>query len=342
MTQINDASIDIGHTQFGWISSVRKRSTFRGSTTISADILLTQPQSKNCIAAIKARFTLHSLIDATDPDALLAEVGGRIRGIAGGKVNAGLIGKLPKLEIIAHSGVGTDSIDLNAARTRGIRVTNTPDVLNDAVAELTIGLMLALGRRLPLADRYIRDGKWHGGMYPLTGELNGKTLGIVGLGRIGKEIAARASAMKMKVVYHGRNRQSDQPYTYYADLTEMARDAEWLVLIAPGGRETEGIVSRQVLEALGKKGALVNMARSSLVDEAALIEMLTDGRLGGAALDVFAKEPAVPEALLALDNVVLSPHQGSRTTETRDAVGRLVVANLDAYFAGKPLISPVV
>lgn len=314
----------------------------RRRATISADILLTQPQSKNCIAALKQRFTVHSLIDSTDPDALLNEVGGRIRAIAGGKVNAALIDKLPKLEIIAHSGVGTDSIDLKAAKARGVRVTNTPDVLNDAVAELTIGLMLALARRLPQADRYIRDGKWSNGMYPLTGELNGKMLGILGLGRIGKEIARRAEAMKMKVVYHGRNRQPDQAYAYYADLTEMARDVDWLVLIAPSGRETEGIVSRQVIEALGQKGMLINMARGSLVDEPALVELLTTGALGGAALDVFAKEPAVPEALLALDNVVLSPHQGSRTLETRDAVGRLVVANLDAHFSGKPLISPVV
>lgn len=314
----------------------------RRRATISPDILLTQPQSKNCIAALKQRFTLHSLIDSADPDALLNEAGGRIRAIAGGKVNEALIDKLPKLEIIAHSGVGTDSIDLKAAKARGVRVTNTPDVLNDAVAELTIGLMLALARRLPQADRYIRDGEWSDGMYPLTGELNGKTLGILGLGRIGKEIARRAEAMKMKVVYHGRNRQPDQAYAYYADLTEMARDVDWLVLIAPSGRETEGIVSRQVIEALGQKGMLVNMARGSLVEEPALVELLTTGALGGAALDVFAKEPAVPEALLGLDNVVLSPHQGSRTLETRDAVGRLVVANLDAHFSGKPLISPVV
>lgn len=314
----------------------------RRRATISPDILLTQPQSKNCIAALKQRFTVHSLIDSADPDALLNEAGGRIRAIAGGKVNAALIDKLPKLEIIAHSGVGTDSIDLKAAKARGVRVTNTPDILNDAVAELTIGLMLALARRLPQADRYIRDGEWSDGMYPLTGELNGKTLGILGLGRIGKEIARRAEAMKMKVVYHGRNRQPDQAYAYYADLTEMARDVDWLVLIAPSGRETEGIVSRQVIEALGQKGMLVNMARGSLVEEPALVELLTTGALGGAALDVFAKEPAVPEALLGLDNVVLSPHQGSRTLETRDAVGRLVVANLDAHFSGKPLISPVV
>lgn len=314
----------------------------RRRATISPDILLTQPQSKNCIAALKQRFTVHSLIDSADPDALLNEAGGRIRAIAGGKVNAALIDKLPKLEIIAHSGVGTDSIDLKAAKARGVWVTNTPDILNDAVAELTIGLMLALARRLPQADRYIRDGEWSDGMYPLTGELNGKTLGILGLGRIGKEIARRAEAMKMKVVYHGRNRQPDQAYAYYADLTEMARDVDWLVLIAPSGRATEGIVSRQVIEALGQKGMLVNMARGSLVEEPALVELLTTGALGGAALDVFAKEPAVPEALLGLDNVVLSPHQGSRTLETRDAVGRLVVANLDAHFSGKPLISPVV
>jgi lactate dehydrogenase-like 2-hydroxyacid dehydrogenase len=268
-------------------------------------------------------------------------VGGRISAIAGGKVSANLIDRLPRLEIIAHSGVGYDSIDIAAAKARKVRVTNTPGVLNDAVAELTIGMMLALARRLPQADRFIRDGKWHSGMYPLCGELNGKKLGILGLGRIGKEIALRAQAMKMTVVYHGRSRQPDQPYDYYDDLVAMARTVDWLVIIAPSGRDTEKIVSREVMEALGSKGMLVNMARGSLVDQAALIDLLTSGQLGGAALDVFEKEPDVPAGLFSLDNVVLSPHQGSRTVETRDAVGALVVANLEAHFAGKPLISPV-
>ncbi len=215
-------------------------------------------------------------------------------------------------------------------------------MLNDAVAEITIGLMIALARRLPQADRYVRQGKWPQGSFPFQVELNGKTVGILGLGRIGKEIALRAQAMKMRVVYHGRRRQPDEPFVYYADLAEMARDVDWLVLIAPGGKGTDRIVSRQVLEALGPEGYLVNMARGTLVDEAAMVELLQNGKLGGAALDVFEKEPQVPEAMFALDNVVLSPHQGSATLQTRNKMGALVVANLEAWFAGDPLLSPVV
>jgi lactate dehydrogenase-like 2-hydroxyacid dehydrogenase len=215
-------------------------------------------------------------------------------------------------------------------------------VLNDAMAEITIGLMVALARKLPQADRFVREGKWTAGGFPLQAELNGKTLGILGLGRIGKEIARRATAMRMRVVYHGRQRQPDEPYVYYDKLVDMARDVDWLLVIAPGGKETRGIVSREVLEALGPKGYFVNMARGSLVDEPALVEMLGRNQIAGAALDVFADEPQVPPALFKLDNVVLSPHQGSATHQTRDRMGRLVVANLDAQFAGEPLLSAVV
>src|SRR3569623_1191503 len=273
---------------------------------------------------------------------MLLEVGPRIRGIAGGSVDAALLDKLPKLESIAGFGVGYDTIDTGAAKSRNIRVTNSPNVLNDAVAEITIGLMIALARRIPQADRYAREGKRVKGGFPLQRELTGKTVGILGLGRIGKEIAARAQAMRMRVVYHGRRRQPREPYVFYDDLAAMARDVDWLVLIAPGGAQTERIVSRRVLEALGPEGFLVNMGRGSLVDEPAMVEMLQSGALGGAALDVFEDEPKVPEALFSLDNVVLSPHQGSATGEPRDAMGALLVANLVAQFTGEPLPSPVV
>jgi len=304
--------------------------------------LQTHPLLKSCADAIAEKFTVHRLFEATDRAALLAEVGPRIRGIAGGNVDAALMDKLPKLEIIANFGVGYDSIDTAAAKARGIHVTNTPNVLNDAMAEITIGLMVALARRLPQADRYVRDGKWPSGSFPLQSELTGKTVGILGLGRIGKEIAARCQAMKMRVVYFGRHRQPREPYLFYDNLIAMARDADWLVLIAPGGKATEKIVDRDVLEALGPKGRLVNMARGTLVDEAAMVDMLQSGRLGGAALDVFEKEPQVPEMLFGLDNVVLSPHQGSATNETRFLMGQLVVDNLVAHFNGEPLLSPVV
>jgi lactate dehydrogenase-like 2-hydroxyacid dehydrogenase len=303
---------------------------------------MTQKLHGSCADALERGFTVHRLFEAEDRDALLAKIAPSIRGIAGGHVDTALLDKLPNLEIVANFGVGYDSVDTIAAKARNIRVTNTPNVLNEAVAEITIGLMIALARKLAQADRFVRDGKWPSGSYPLQRELNGKTLGILGLGRIGKEIAMRAQAMRMRVVYHGRHQQIREPFTYYGDFTAMAHAVDWLVLIAPGGKATEKIVSRQVLEALGPEGFLVNMGRGSLVDETALVEMLKSGALGGAALDVFEDEPNVPEALFSLDNVILSPHQGSATTETRDAMGQMLVDNLVAHFNGEPLLSPVV
>ena len=306
------------------------------------EILQTAKLLDSCEAALAERYTVHKLHLQADPAAYLAEIAPRIRAHAGSGVKGDLIAKLPNLEIIAGFGVGVDNIDLAAAKAANVRVTNTPDVLNDAVAELTIGLMISLARRIPQGDRFVRDGKWLNGGFGLFSELTGKTVGILGLGRIGKEIATRAQAMKMRVVYHGRNRQENQPYVYYDKLVDMARDADWLVLIAPGGKGTDRIVSREVLEALGPKGMLVNIARGTLVDEPAMVDLLVSGGLGGAALDVFEKEPQVPEALFSLDNVVLAPHQGSATHQTRDAMGALLVANLEAHFAGEPLISAVI
>jgi lactate dehydrogenase-like 2-hydroxyacid dehydrogenase len=309
---------------------------------VPVEILTTGALHRTAEEKLPLHFTVHKLHEAPEPAAFLAEIGGRVRGAATGSADAALLDALPNLEIIANPGVGYDGVDVAACKARGIRVTNTPDVLNDAVAEITIGLMVALCRRLVAADRHVRDGRWAFGTYPLTAELTGKTVGIVGLGRIGKEIARRCQAMKMRVVYFGRHRQPHQPYAYYSELVDMARDCDWLVVIAPGGDDTRGLVSRPVLEALGPEGMLVNMARGSLVDEPAMVEMLAAGSLGGAALDVFANEPEVPPALIEMDNVVLSPHQGSATVETRDAMGDLVVANLLAHFEGRPLLTPVV
>ncbi|MEM9765049.1 MAG: 2-hydroxyacid dehydrogenase [Pseudomonadota bacterium] len=309
------------------------------------DILIMSPMLPSVHAALEESFTVHKLFEAEDKEMFLLGIGGKVKGVA----TSGHIGcppevmnKLPNLEMIASFGVGYDAIDTADCRARGITVTNTPDVLTDAMAEITVGLMIALCRKIPQTDAYVRAGKWHTvGHYALTGELTGKRLGILGLGRIGKEVARRAQAFKMEVVYHGRSRQADQPYPYFASLEEMARDVEWLVVIAPGTPETKGIVSRQVLEALGPEGHLVNVARGGLVDQEALVEMLAKKAIAGAALDVFADEPQVPEALWGLDNVVLSPHQGSATTKTRTAMGDLVVRNLAAHFAGDPLLTPV-
>ncbi|MEO0820082.1 MAG: 2-hydroxyacid dehydrogenase [Pseudomonadota bacterium] len=307
-------------------------------------VLQMAPMMAHVEAALEAAYTVHRYWEAADGAALLAREGGAIRGLATNGhagLPAEILAALPALEMVASYGVGYDAIDIPACKARGVRVSNTPDVLNDAVAEMTLGLMIALCRRIPQADRFVREGRWLAGGYPLTAELTGKTVGILGLGRIGKEIARRAEVFRMRVVYCGRTEQAFQPYQYYADLEAMARAVDWLVVIAPGSAETKGIVSRRVLEALGPEGCLVNVARGSLVDEAAMLELLQSGELGGAALDVFEDEPRMAEAFWALENVVLSPHQGSATHKTRAGMGDLVVRNLAAYFAGDPLLTPV-
>lgn len=292
--------------------------------------------------ALEKHFTVNKHVEAND-EAVFFAANKDTRFMATGRgCSADTMDKLPALEVIASFGVGTDSIDLDAAKSRGIRVTNTPDVLNDAVAELAMSLMLSLCRRIVVADKHVRDGKWPDGGYPLTGELTGARIGILGLGRIGKEVAKRCQAFKMEVVYHGRTEQKFEPYPFYASLEDMAKDVDWLMAIVPGGPETTGLVSRKVLTALGPNGALVNVGRGSLTDEAAMLEMLKSGELGGAGLDVFGQEPKMSSEFWALDNVVLSPHQGSATHKTRWAMGDCVVRNLLAAQAGKPVISPVV
>jgi lactate dehydrogenase-like 2-hydroxyacid dehydrogenase len=309
------------------------------------EILQIGPMMKHVEEALQEAYRLHRYWEAEDRASLLATVGPQVRAVATdghSGCSRAIIEALPKLEAIASYGVGYDAVDVAACKERGIRVTNTPNVLNDAMAELTLGLMIALCRRIPQADVHVREGWWLEGGYPLTGELTGARVGILGLGRIGKEVARRCQAFKMRVAYHGRSQQPHEPYEYYGDLVAMARDVDWLVVIAPGTPETKGIVSRQVMEALGPQGCLVNVSRGSLVDEAAMVELLRSEALGGAALDVFADEPRAPEALFGLDNVVLSPHQGSATHKTRTAMGDLVVQNLAAHFSGAPLLTPVV
>lgn len=310
---------------------------------MSHHVLLTHPIVKVSEPQLEQRFVIHRYYDAPNQEVMLADLAQKITSIAGGNVSAALMDRLPNLKMIANFGVGYDSVDTAAAKARGIRVTNTPSVLDDAMAEMTIGLMIALARKIPQADRFVRDGKWpETVMYPLQAELTGKTVGILGLGRIGAEIAQRCLAMKMRVVYHNRSRKLNVPYVYYSDPVDMARDSDWLIAITPGGASTEHLVNRDVLEALGPDGYLVNMARGSVVDEPVLIDYLTNRRIAGAALDVFENEPRVPEALLKLDNVILSPHQGSATQQTREAMGALVIANLEAFYADEPLLTRVV
>ncbi|MBJ3778581.1 2-hydroxyacid dehydrogenase [Acuticoccus mangrovi] len=308
------------------------------------DVLVTRPLLKSAMERLDRTFTVHKLYEADDQDAFLSAVGTKIRGVAtNGNIGCPpeVLNRTPNLEIVSSFGVGYDGIDVEACRSRGIRVTNTPDVLNDAMAELTLGLMLAVCREIPQAHNYVLQGKWPSGPYHLTRELTGKTLGILGLGRIGKEVARRAQAFKMQVIYHGRNEQPHEPYTYYGDLADMAAASDWLVCIVPGGPATDGMVNTAVLDALGPEGVFINVGRGSTVDEAALIAALKEGRLGAAGLDVFADEPNVPEALKAMPNVVLSPHQGSATHKTRFMMGDLVVENLVAHFDGRPVLTPV-
>jgi hydroxypyruvate reductase len=293
---------------------------------------------------LEREFAVHKLWQAADKEKMLADVAPRVRGMqAAGhaKVDDALLARLPKLEIISSFGVGYDGIDAAAAKRRNIIVTNTPDVLNDCVADLTIGLMIAASRRMCEGDRYVRAGKWLAAPLPLARKVSGKRLGILGLGRIGRTIAKRVAAFDMQIAYHARNCVPDAPFRYYERLVDLARESDFLVVIAPGGPATRHIVNEEVLRALGPKGILVNVARGSLVDEAALVKCLQDGGLGGAALDVFEAEPKVPEALFAMENVVLQPHVGSATHDTRKAMGDLTVDNLLAHFAGKPALTPV-
>jgi lactate dehydrogenase-like 2-hydroxyacid dehydrogenase len=308
------------------------------------DLLQMGPMYPPTQKVLDETYTLHKIWEATDRDAFLASVADKITAAAttGSKgIDDATLGKLPKLKVVSHFGVGVDSVDVDAVKRRGLALTNTPDVLTEEVADLTLAILLAAIRRVPQGDRYVRDGKWLKGPMPLTQSLQyGKTAGILGLGRIGKAIAKRLEAFNVKVAYQGRSKQSGVAYPYYADLLSMAKDVDILIVAAPGGPETRGIVSREVLEALGPEGVIVNIARGSLIDEAAMIEVLKSGKLGAAGLDVFDKEPKVPEELLALENVVVQPHVGSATHPTRKAMGQLVIDNLAAHFAGKPLVTP--
>ena len=251
-----------------------------------------------------------------------------------------LIERFPSLKLIACFGVGVDAIDLAAARERGIAVTNTPDVLTEDVADLAIALVLDAMRGISAGDRYVRAGRWPKGSFPLQTKVSRKRLGIVGMGRIGQAIARRAAAFDMQIAWHGPRRK-ELPYRYEADLVALAQSVDVLVAACPGGEATRGLISRGVLHALGPRGFFVNIARGSVVDEAALVEFLAHGHLGGAGLDVFADEPTVPAALFALDNVVLQPHVASATHETRAAMGRVMLDNIAAYVAGRPLLTPV-
>jgi hydroxypyruvate reductase len=293
---------------------------------------------------LRASFQVHERLHEADP-AAFAQIAPTIRAITGGgesKVPRELIAQLPALEMISIFGVGYDKVDVAAAKERGIPVTHTPNVLNDEVADLALGLMLSVARRIPQSDRYLREGLWETrGPVPLARKMSGARLGIVGLGRIGQAIARRAQAFGMSIAYTGRTERPELPHPYYPSAKALAANVDFLVVITPGGEGTRRMIDREVLRALGPRGYLINVARGTVVDEPALIEALRAGEIAGAGLDVYEDEPRVPQALRELDNVVLTPHMASATKETRQAMADLALANLQAHFAGRPLLTPV-
>ena len=294
------------------------------------------------LQALQSEFTVHDRLHQSDPGAFAA-LAPRIRAICGGgesRVPRELLDQLPALELISVFGVGYDGIDLAAARARGVTVTNTPDVLTDDVADLGVALMLSLARRIPQADAFVRAGLWPAGPMPLARKVSGSRLGIVGLGRIGQAIACRAAGFGMQIAYTARSAKP-VPYKYYPTPSTLAAAVDFLIVITPGGAATRCLINANVLAALGPDGYLINVARGSVVDQDALIEALQTGAIAGAALDVFADEPHVPPELLALDNVVLTPHMASATWQTRQAMADLALGNLQAHFAGRPVLTPV-
>jgi lactate dehydrogenase-like 2-hydroxyacid dehydrogenase len=307
------------------------------------DILVAGALPEKSVETLRERFACHRAHGSNEVDAIVAEAADRIRGMARGghgNIDRALIDRMPKLEIIANFGVGYDGIDLKRCAERGIVVTNTPEVLTEEVADTALGLLLMTVRELSAAERHLRAGKWaREGNYRLTpATLRDRTVGIAGLGRIGLAIARRLDAMNVPVVYHARRERPGLPYRYYPDLASMAEAIDTLVIVLPGTPETKGAVDARVLKALGPNGILINIGRGSVVEDAALIEALATRTIRAAGLDVFTDEPHVPEALLALDNVVLLPHVGSASVHTRNAMGQLMVDNLTSWFEqGKPL-----
>jgi len=293
---------------------------------------------------LAVEFDLHALWGESNPGEYLADHGAEFVGlVTSGGVGADkeLIAALPSLQVIASRGVGFDKIDLNAARAHGVVVSNTPDVLTDCVADLAIGSMISIARKLCLADRFVRQGHWRKGKFPLTTRFSGKKLGIVGLGRIGKAIAGRAEGFAMDIRYHARNQVHEAGYLFENSLLSLAEWADFLVVCTPGGPETRHLISKEVLAALGMKGFLINIARGSVVDEISLVKALLNRAIAGAVLDVFAAEPEVPAMLFDLDNVLLLPHIASSTSETFDAMEDLVLRNLRSFFSDGQLLTPV-
>ncbi len=308
-------------------------------------VLQIGPLKPSLAETLRTTYQAYALADGDQRAAFLAEHAGEITAVVVSgvtRVDPELMAALPNLKAVVNFGVGYDNIDVAAAAERGIGVSNTPGVLDDCTADTAVGLLIDTMRGFSAADRYLRAGRWSAeGNYPLTQHVSGSTVGILGLGRIGSAIATRLSAFGCTISYHNRRTVPDSPYTYVDSLVELARRVRVLVVAAAGGTGTRHLVDREVLDALGSDGYLINIARGSVVDQDALVDALTHGHLAGAGLDVFADEPNVPAALRELDNTVLLPHVGSATVETRAAMEALVLDNLDRFLESGELVTPV-
>jgi hydroxypyruvate reductase len=293
---------------------------------------------------LQSQFNTVRLWEQASPEAFLQQSADQFDVIvtnASTGASAELQAKFPNLKLIVTRSVGYDQIDVSAAQSRGIYVCNTPEVLNACVADCAVALMLDTVRQITAADRFVRKGKWLESAYPLTMRVSGKRLGILGLGQIGQEIAKRAAGFDMEIGYHNRNRKDGVAAEYFQSPVELAKWSDILMVVVSASPSAPALINAEVLDALGQQGYLVNVARGFVVDEPVLVEYLASGRIAGAGLDVYAKEPHVPQALIDLDNVVLSPHMASGTVETREAMCQLVLENVAAYLSGKPLLTPV-
>jgi lactate dehydrogenase-like 2-hydroxyacid dehydrogenase len=311
----------------------------------SIPVLMPTPTMPLIMERLDKTFSLVKLWEQDDPDVYIRQHGSSIRAIAGGnkkRMDSAFFSSFPKLEFVSSFGVGYDGVDAAWCGKNNIIVSNTPDVLSDEVADLALGLLLATIRQLPQSDAYLRRGDWvTKGNYPLTTTLRNRTMGIIGLGRIGKAIAHRAEAFGVSIVYHGRSKQDDVSYPYYASLVEMAKSVDILMSVAPGGESTKHLVNAAVLKALGPDGILINVGRGTVVDELALIEALKSGAILSAGLDVFEDEPRVPQALIDIPHTVLLPHIASASHYTRGLMANLVVDNLISWFSGQGPLTPV-
>lgn len=314
---------------------------------MSVDILMMGPMRPIEQGLLEPDFILHRLWQHEDKAAFLKEIGPRIRGAVAysgaALMDAQIFATLPKLEIVGNMGVGYDSIDTSVARQRGIIVTNAGNANEVDVGEHAFGLVLAVGRAIAAGDRYIRAGRWvKEGRMAITHRVSGRKLGILGMGHIGLEVAKHAANFRMPVFYHNRTSRTDVDYTYAESVIDLARQVDVLVVATPGGEGTRHLVDRAVIEALGPEGVIVNIARGTVIDEAAMVEALTEGKLAGAGLDVFDDEPNVPEALFGHPHVILNPHQGGATYEGIAAAVGILIENMKNHFSGKPVVNRVV